>query len=175
MAITEPRTELDARFSSEGATAKTWEEGRRRIEEAAVYWVSTVRADGRPHVTPLYAVWVDDALYFCSGVEEQKSKNLARNPQVAMTTGCNDDKGGLDVVLEGRTAVVTDQQLLERIADAYVDKYGEEWRFEIRDRVFHGGGGPAPVYELEPVKALGFGKGAEFSHTRWMFQRDRDA
>jgi general stress protein 26 len=164
-----PRTELDPRFSNAGATATPWAEGRRRLEEAAVYWISTVRRDGRPHVTPLYAVWLDDALHFCSGEAEQKSVNLAANPNVVMTTGCNNDDGGLDVVVEGTAERITEQATLERINERYIAKYGEEWRFEISDGVFHGGGGPAPVYRVQAGKALGFAKGAEFSHTRWVF------
>jgi hypothetical protein len=34
-----------------------------------------VRADGRPHVTPLISVLVDGALHFCTGATEQKAKN----------------------------------------------------------------------------------------------------
>ena len=41
--------------------------------------LSTVRADGRPHVTPLVAVWLDGALYFCTGEGEQKERNIRRN------------------------------------------------------------------------------------------------
>jgi pyridoxamine 5'-phosphate oxidase-like protein len=67
MANREPVAELDARFSSEDATAREWSEGRRYLDRAEVYWISTVRLDGRPHVTPLIAVWLYDALYFCTG------------------------------------------------------------------------------------------------------------
>jgi hypothetical protein len=35
-------------------------------QPAEVHWLSTVRPDGRPHVAPLIAVWVDDALVFCT-------------------------------------------------------------------------------------------------------------
>jgi predicted pyridoxine 5'-phosphate oxidase superfamily flavin-nucleotide-binding protein len=73
----EPIAELDARFSSEGATPTQWTEARQLLEAAEVFWVSTVRPDGRPHVTPLIAVWLDEALYFCTGPTERKNKNLA--------------------------------------------------------------------------------------------------
>ena len=46
-----------------------------------MYWLSTVRPDGRPHVTPLLGIWLDGALYFCTGPDERKAKNLARNPR----------------------------------------------------------------------------------------------
>jgi hypothetical protein len=56
MAAEVPVIELDAGFSSPGAPPTGWAEGRRRIDEAEVFWVSTVRPDGRPHVTPLGGV-----------------------------------------------------------------------------------------------------------------------
>ena len=67
MAVKMPVAELDARFSSRGVTPTDWAEGRRHIDEAEVFWISTVRPDGRPHVTPLLAVWHDDSMYFCTG------------------------------------------------------------------------------------------------------------
>jgi len=53
----DPSTELDPRFSDPDAVASEWEETRRALEAAELFWISTVRADGRPHVTPLVAVW----------------------------------------------------------------------------------------------------------------------
>jgi hypothetical protein len=64
MPVKMPVAELDAGFSSRGAPPTDWAEGRRHIDEAEVFWISTVRPDGRPHVTPLLAVsmsWSKDA------------------------------------------------------------------------------------------------------------------
>ena len=72
----QPVTELDTRFSDQDAVATDWEETRRALEEAELFWISTVRTNGRPHVTPLPAVWRDGALYFCTGPGEQKALNL---------------------------------------------------------------------------------------------------
>ena len=173
----EPVAELDARFSSDDATVRAWEEGREQLEGAEVYWISTVRRDGRPHVTPLIAVWLDDALYFCTGPDERKAKNLAGNPRCAVTTGCNALGEGLDLVVEGDAVKATDDARLRRVADAYVSKYGEDWRFAVRDGAFyHDRGslreddpGVALVYEVSPTKVFGFGKGESFSQTRWRF------
>jgi nitroimidazol reductase NimA-like FMN-containing flavoprotein (pyridoxamine 5'-phosphate oxidase superfamily) len=62
-----PRTTLDARYSEENAQAVPWLDAVTRLERAGLFWVSTVRADGRPHVTPVVAVWMNGALYFSSG------------------------------------------------------------------------------------------------------------
>ena len=82
MARNDPVTELDPRYGDKGATATRWSEVRKQLEDAELFWVTTVRPDGRPHITPLLALWLDDALYFCTGPEEQKAKNIAANPVV---------------------------------------------------------------------------------------------
>src|SRR6202042_2324854 len=96
-----PQTSLAQRFSDPAAVATSWEATRRALETAELFWISTVRADGRPHVTPLVAVWDDGALYFSTGDAEQKALNLAVNPRVVLTTGCNGWESGLDVMVEG--------------------------------------------------------------------------
>ena len=115
----EPTVELDSQFSSNDATPIPWAEGRERLEGAEVYWISTVRPDGRPHVTPLLSVWLDGALYFCTGPDERKAKNLVRNPHCILATGCNALDEGLDVVVEGDAVGVSDYARLGRVADAY--------------------------------------------------------
>jgi nitroimidazol reductase NimA-like FMN-containing flavoprotein (pyridoxamine 5'-phosphate oxidase superfamily) len=161
--------ELDPRFSSEGATPTAWEEARERLAAAKVFWLSTVRPDGRPHVTPVIAVWSDDALYFCTGPSERKAKNLADNPHCILTTGCNALDEGVDLVVEGRVVAVSDDARLRRLADLYESKYGSDWRFAVRDGHFVHTGGVALVYEVAPRKVFAFRKGNEFSQTRWRF------
>jgi general stress protein 26 len=167
--VTEPQTELDARFSEPGTAAIRWDETRRVLESAELFWVTTVRADGRPHVTPLVAVWLDGALHFSTGPGEQKAVNLRGNPQVVLTTGCNRWDEGLDVVLEGDAVRVTDDALLERLAEAWARKWDGRWRFRARDGGFHHpDGGMALVFAVRPAKVLAFGKRG-FSHTRHRF------
>jgi len=165
----EPATELDSRFSDPEATATTWAEALRVLEEAQLFWISTVRVDGRPHVTPLVAVWYNDAVYFCTGLEEQKGVNLASNPRVVLTTGCNRWDDGLDVVVEGDAVRVSDDALLRTLANAWAQKWDGRWTFEARDGAFHHDGtGDAFVFRVMPSKILSFGKGT-FSHTRHVF------
>ena len=96
-----PTTTLDPRFSDPNGVATPWEATRKHLEAAELFWITTVRPDGRPNVSPLVAVWLDDALHFCTGSEEQKAVNLRGNQQVVLTTGCNTWEGGVDVTVEG--------------------------------------------------------------------------
>jgi general stress protein 26 len=165
----EPVAELEPQFSSDDATPTPWAEARERLEKAKVYWLSTVRPDGRPHVTPIASVWLDNALYFSTGQTERKAKNLALNPHCVITTGCNVLEG-FDLVVEGGAVRVTDEARLQRLADGYAEKYGQLFRFTVRDGAFYGEGSESEVlvYELAPTMAFGFGKGT-FSQTRWRF------
>lgn len=169
MKIKEPVAELQPQFSSEDATPTAWVEARQRLEKAKVYWLTTVRPDGRPHVTPLVAVWLDDALYFCTGPGERKAKNLAGNAHCVITTGCNALTEGLDLVVEGDAVKVNDEAKLQRVAEKYTSKYGPPFHFTVRNGVFFGEGGETLLYEVAPTTAFGFGRGQAFSQTRWRF------
>ena len=170
MTATDPTAELDPRFSSENAAPTPWSEARDQLDRAKAYWLSTVRPDGRPHVTTIAAVWLDDALHFTNGAGERKAKNLAANPRVAVTTGTA-AFDGLDIVVEGEAALVTDVAKLRRLAESYLPKYGRMFVFEERGGVLHNEGSDDDVraYEVRATKAFGFGKGGEFSQTRWRF------
>ncbi len=172
MAKQDPQATLEPQFSSEGATPIPWATAHTQLEQAAVYWLTTVRPEGRPHITSLIAVWVDGALYFCTGAEERKAQNLRHNPQVALTTGCNVMEG-MDLVVEGTAAPVSDNAKLQRVAAQYLAKY-PDWHFEVRDGAFYGDGGRALVYEVAPTTIFAFGKGDPFSQTRYRFYRITD-
>jgi general stress protein 26 len=162
----DPITTIDPRFSEPDAEPTTWQATQEVLENAQMTWVTTVRADGRPHVAPLVAVWLDGALHFTTGPEEQKAVNLAANPNVVLTTGRDTWDEGVDVVVEGPAYRVTDRETLARLAAAWRTKWDGRWVYEVGDGVFlNDVGGPALVFAVEPTKVLAFGKGT-FSHTR---------
>lgn len=152
------RGEIDERFGALEATAPPWEDVERLLTEAELYWLTTVRADGRPHVTPLVGVWHDGAFAFCTGEGEQKHVNLQTNPRVAVTTGHNTWKGGTDVVAEGSAERVTGRERLQPLAEAWVAKYGEDWPWQADDEGFADGDGRPWVFVVRPAKVIAFGK-----------------
>ena len=169
----EPRAELNAGFSSPGATARPWAEVVALLSTSEMFWLSTVRRDGRPHVTPLPAIWLDGVLHFCVGAHEQKAKNLEVSAWCILTTGTNQLRSGLDVVVEGAAARVTDTATLHRLAALWKAKL--DWPFEVGDGAFHDGAGRTGlVFGVRPAKVLAFGKGEPFSQTRYTFATRRD-
>lgn len=164
-----PETRLDPRYGEPEARATSWANGEAALAAAELYWFTTVRPDGRPHCTPLLAVWHDDALHISTGAEERKARNLEDNQQVLVTTGRNDLAGGLDLVIEGVARRVTDVLGLRQLATAWEDKYGPEWHFDVAEGGFVQHGNPGVlVYRITPTVAFGFGK-SPYSQTRWRF------
>jgi nitroimidazol reductase NimA-like FMN-containing flavoprotein (pyridoxamine 5'-phosphate oxidase superfamily) len=166
--MTTPRTELDSRFSDPDAQPTSWEQTLAEIKRAELFWISTVRADGRPHVTPLVAVWLDDALHFCTGPDEQKALNIAADPRVALTTGANDWQSGLDVVIEGEAIRVTGADELHQLAEAWAQKWDGRWHYQVGRDGFRHDAETVVVFAVRPSKVLAFAKGS-FSHTRHRF------
>ncbi|MFF0741059.1 pyridoxamine 5'-phosphate oxidase family protein [Streptomyces sp. NPDC004111] len=162
-------TTLGTDYSEEKAVAAPWAKAEEILRTAELFWISTVRGDGRPHVTPLPAVWRDGKLHFCTGPGERKALNLAANPHTVLTTGNNRWKEGFDLVYEGTAVRVADDARLRVLADAWETKYGSDWHFEVADGHFGHGPGRAVVFEVAPRTVFGFGKGTPFSQTRWRF------
>ena len=136
-----------------------------------MYWLSTVRLDGRPHATPPVGNLARRALYFCTGPNEQKAKNLSGNCHCVLTTGQStlDD---LDLVIEGTAESVGDHAELGRVANTYESKYG--MHFVAPDGTWSGLGdairrAEVLVYRVAPETGFGSGKGGRFSQTRWSF------
>jgi hypothetical protein len=174
MIARDPVGEIDTRFSQPEASPTPWGEGRGELIDAMTYWLSTVRDDGRPHVTPIAAVWVDEAIYMTTGDGEQKRLNLAANPSVVLTTGCN-GFSGLDIVVEATAVEVTDAARLGEVAEAFVLKYGDIFQFTVGNGHLRLPESPDSIvrcYRLEARKAFGFAKGEPFSQTRWRFNGD---
>ena len=119
-----------------------------------------MRADGRPHVTPLVAVWDDGAVHFCTGEHEQKALNLAANPNVALTTGTNDGTPASTSSTRARRS-----GLRPRPADharrGVAAKWDGQWTFSVGEGGFTHSEASTDivhVYRVQPTRAFAFGK-----------------
>jgi len=171
--MTDPvSSRLDTRFSNPGTEATGWDETLQALEQAELFWVTTVRSDGRPHTTPLVAVWSDGALHFSTGVGEQKEINLRNNPRVILMTGRNDWDQGLDIVVEGEAEPVESRDRLERAAGLWRAKWDGRWNYVVTKTGFEHPDDPDQtrvlVFAVRPERVLAFAKGA-FSHTSHRF------
>jgi hypothetical protein len=92
-----------------------------RLTEAKNYWIATTSPKGRPHVTPIWAAWVDGALYFDGIFTARWAKNMTANPATSIHL-----ESGTDVVILDGDAddTLPDADLAVRIVDAFAAKYG---------------------------------------------------
>lgn len=80
------------------------------IAQERVCRVATAGGEGRPHLVPVVHVLAGDKIYFGSGDDGRKVKNLRDNPQVAITVDLySDDWSQLRGVMVQGTA-----RLIER-------------------------------------------------------------
>jgi pyridoxine/pyridoxamine 5'-phosphate oxidase len=74
-----------------------WAAIQAQLAASRSYWLATTRTDGRPHAMPIWGVWLDGALWFGTGLESVKGRNLARDPRAIVHLESADDA----VILEG--------------------------------------------------------------------------
>ncbi|MFC5218233.1 PPOX class F420-dependent oxidoreductase [Streptomyces coerulescens] len=91
--------------------------------------LSTVRADGSPHVAPIWFVLDGDELVFNTGSSSVKGRNLVRDGRVALCV--DDDRPPYAfVVIQGRAQVSEDLEELRHWAGRIGARYMGEERAE---------------------------------------------
>jgi nitroimidazol reductase NimA-like FMN-containing flavoprotein (pyridoxamine 5'-phosphate oxidase superfamily) len=132
-----------------------WSWVAKKMAACHTFWLATINAkELRPHVMPLWGVWVDDAFYISTGKKSRKGQNLAANAACTVT---NDD-GQEAVIIEGTASTVADTGTLERMAAAYKKKY------KMDPRTMN-----EPITVVRPEKAFAFiEKSFPKTATRWM-------
>jgi hypothetical protein len=134
-------------------------------------WLTTVNADGSPHVTPVGALWLDGTFWFQTSEATRKGRNVARDPRCSVAVSVPDS----DIVIEGDAVRVTEPGALAQVARAWAD---QGWPAEVDQ-----GGtgitapfnapalGPPPwnVYRIEPRSAIVTLSAAPGGLTRFRF------
>lgn len=132
-----------------------WAWAEERLVASRNYWVATSRADGRPHLMPVWGVWHGAAFWFSTGADSVKARNLAANPRCSIST----EHGNEAVIVEGNVTLVAERDALASVYETYASKY--EWPMDGE-----------PFYVLRPSVVFGFIEHADqFSSTatRWAF------
>ena len=133
-------------------------------------WLATTRPDGHPHLAGVGALWLDGRFYFTSGAGTRKGRNLAENPSCAISVSLP----GIDLVVEGTVARVTDDATLHRLADRY---RAQGWEPNVEDGAFTApysapSAGPPPwdLYVVTPTTAFGVATAEPHGATCWRFR-----
>jgi hypothetical protein len=144
--------------ADEGTGLLPWSWAVERLEKAHDYWVATTYPDGRPHVTPVWGMWLDDAVWFSCGPNSRKSRNLERDPRCTIAT----DIPSQPVVIEAVVTRRPERDDAARFAELSTIKYEVEYSVDF----FHSNA----LYEAKPVSAFGLVED-DFtgSPTKWTF------
>src|SRR5436309_14750463 len=68
------------------------------------FFLGTVRPDGRPHAAAIGAACYEGDLYFQSGPQTRKARNVAANPACTIAASLT----GIDLIFEGEARRVAD-------------------------------------------------------------------
>ena len=82
-------------------------------------WIATVRRDQKPHLVPLWFYWDGRAIYFNTGLNTVKRRNLSATDRVTAHVGDGDDP----IIVEGQALRVVDPDEIARVDQAYRAKY----------------------------------------------------
>ena len=138
------------------------------LRDAAAF-LGTVRPDGRPHSARIGAAWCDGDVYFQTGEQTRKARNIETNPACTLSTSLP----GIDLVFEGVAERVTDTAALEAVAAVWQEG---GWAAEVSgDGIVAPynapGTGPPPwrVFRVAAHTVLGVATEEPFGATRWKF------
>jgi len=95
-----------------------------QLTDSKNYWLCSVRPDGRPHVIPRWAVYVDGRIYYDGSPQTRHAQNIELNSQVAVHL----ESGDQVIILEGisKPAGKPDTQLANRLVKSYRRKYAAQ-------------------------------------------------
>lgn len=146
--------------ADEGSGLLPWSWAEERLRASTNFWVATVWPDGRPQVTAVWGVWLDDAAWFSCGLHARKLVNLRANPQCSVAS----DDSSNPVVVDGIAQVVLDRAAIRRFLDALNMKYESEITEDFLDP------GTNASVRVRPISAVAI-RHDDFtgSPTRWQF------
>jgi nitroimidazol reductase NimA-like FMN-containing flavoprotein (pyridoxamine 5'-phosphate oxidase superfamily) len=140
--------------SSKGLLPWKWAE--QRLKKSREYWFVTTLPNGRPHVMPVWGVWVDSAFYFSTGRDTRKARNLARSPYCVV---CN-ELAAEAVIVHGRAKEIRDAKRIRELGGPYARKYPP---YKLDPKM-------GAVYEVKPSITFGLmEKKFPTTATRWKF------
>ena len=110
-----------------------WSYARGLLEQARYFWLATVSPRQRPYLTPLWGVWIDDALYLDGAPTTRWARNLVANPHVPVHVGDGNEVVIVDGLADDFTA---GPELGDAIVAAWSTKYGRAMPDPVGDGVF---------------------------------------
>ena len=74
-----------------------------RLRDEQNLWFATTRPDGRPHLTPIWFVYVENCFYVCTSSKAVKARNVRANAKASVAL----ESGSQPVIVEGEARVLS--------------------------------------------------------------------
>jgi len=147
--------------ADEGRGLLPWSWAEERLVGSRDYWVATVSPEGGPHVMPVWGIWAEGAGWFSSSPQSRKSRNIAADQRVVITT----DSPSQPVVVRGTAERVHDGGAIGDFTRWVNQKYDSDLAvsFFIANATFRVH--PRVVFGLDEADFTG-------TPTRWEFGGD---
>ena len=173
--MTEQAPTETANLDRYGHAALEWSRARDALAAVpspdVTHFLGTCRPDGTPHAAGIGAQWLAGDLYFTSSPAARKARDLAANPLCTISVRLP----GIDLVLDGTAARVTDPETLEQVAAGY---RAGGWPAQRDGDAFTApfnapSAGPPPwhVYRFTFHTVVGVATTEPYGATRWRFPR----
>ncbi len=130
-----------------------WRAIEARLGRETEIWLTTVRYDGRPHLIPIWFVWLEGKIYIATDAKSQKVINLRHNQNVSLAL-----TDPMNVVLIEGEAHSADRGLIDALGEYFYNKY--EWDFRYDEDASW------QLIEITPFKILAWGDGFDNEGTR---------
>jgi PPOX class probable F420-dependent enzyme len=96
------------------------------LRSESTVWLSTVSAEGTPHLVPIWFSWDGDRLFIASKPHAKKVRNLRANPRLMIALGEPDDD--FDVGLVEADAELPDATTADLLPPDHLAKYARQMR-----------------------------------------------
>jgi pyridoxine/pyridoxamine 5'-phosphate oxidase len=137
-----------------------WSRVEQQMAASRNYWIGTTRPDRRPHVIPVWGVWLDRVFYFSTDRRSRKARNLQANPTAAVHLESGDDV----IILECQAEEITSSPQIKAVNEAYKAKY---------KMPIIGMPGDVGIYALRPRVVLAWQESDFGAATRWLIDETR--
>jgi nitroimidazol reductase NimA-like FMN-containing flavoprotein (pyridoxamine 5'-phosphate oxidase superfamily) len=145
---------------TEGLLPWSWAESR--LARSHGYWLATTRPDGRPHLMPIWGIWLDRVFYFSTGRHSRKARNLESNAYCVVAN----DEAREAVVVEGVAHELMDTPLRRQLVSLMEKKYDYDMSSMVEDIVSL----REPIYAVRPRTIFGLDEETTLqAATRWHF------
>lgn len=117
------------------------DKSQQRLQSERNIWVAVMRAEGQPHLTPVWFVWHADKAYICIDPKSVKARSLVHHDRVALAL----ENGSNPIIVEG-----TGRQI-ERVdwPQEVIDEFKRKYAWDITDD-----GQYTCLVEISPHKLL---------------------